>query len=45
MTQPDVFALYAVRYAHNAHRKRGHTFLVKQPGGDIRVAHNSGTGV
>ena len=34
MTQPDVFALYAVRYAHNAHRKRGHTFLVKQPGGD-----------
>ncbi len=34
MTEPDSYALYAVRYAHNAHRKRSHSFLVRPPGGD-----------
>jgi glyoxylase-like metal-dependent hydrolase (beta-lactamase superfamily II) len=34
LTQPDIFKLYAVRYAHNAHRKSGHSFLVKSAPGD-----------
>ena len=28
----DCYELYAVRYAHNAHRTRGHSFLLDTPG-------------
>jgi glyoxylase-like metal-dependent hydrolase (beta-lactamase superfamily II) len=32
VTDLESYALYAVRYAENAHRKRGHSFLIDIPG-------------
>jgi glyoxylase-like metal-dependent hydrolase (beta-lactamase superfamily II) len=32
LTDPISYALYAVLYARNTHRKRGHSFLIDKPG-------------
>ena len=31
MTSPDCYALYAVRYAHNPHRRQSHNFIFNDP--------------